>query len=509
MSVRQQTLGQFLSRIGNNVPLSRVPSLHQDIMTWIMDNMDGVEKLYEKMSSEALFEEIETCVRFFSNHMFDYHMHRTVQSTDILDLEEMLRRVHQDAIPSLSLRIRDDDDLIESKLWDSPACHLWEILSWAFFYMEPTKEALTKEPVSKQIAEFIKVWPCNVFIEGEEREYLLRELYVMYNRMMTGFVNREEEMSGHERFTPMWFFMIVSCSLDPTYLFPDYDPDTALIVLDPVERESISVLIKEFLETWKVEVEGQFEFVRILQHMMAFPGIREMFIYEQIFDKEEESYLNEIMAHLLRPNRTQKAILSFQPQHMKKINEFNYEIDDLISLFFDSDNPPFAFADSVKLLAFHYYIETHFIYKGWLWKTVVPLEAFHRHRHIAMQFSQTYPLILQLEPYRYRLLFQGEARYGTIESVLYQWIVASRQVGMPNTENPHDIPWCLTWAKWMPRYVNPEKLGSTEPYKFNIVFKNSGSSHSGVTRNEEIISLEEPDERAPKRPKLPDALDLI
>jgi hypothetical protein len=427
------------------------------------------------MDTMDLTEEISAFLEFMVERMYSYHLHKTVCAGDILDLNELKQRRNVSTIPSLSTRIRDDDKLIDTELWDSPALHMWMMMLWAFHYIDPTCEpTVNRDPkvnvLTKLIVDYIALWPVDAFCTGETRIVLKRELYALMIQIAANFMDRDDEddLTPYERFAPMWLFVMTSCVLDPTLLVPSFDPVADLLDISSTDKENVNLMCQDFLEYMDPECDVQFEFVRILQHAIAFPGLREIHIYEQIFNHPEDSLFNKLNAILLRPNRTSRGIQTFQRTQSTGLAKFNYEVSDLIELLDESKGVP-AHRDCFKLVVLHYYFDATFLHKGWFWKTVVPLEALLQHVRVAMEYSKRWPLFVLLQPYRLHLLYRERLEYGCAEAVIHKYLTITNNIGLPPVPRPESVPWSLTWAKWMPRLVNIEDLRGHRESKPKII----------------------------------------
>ncbi len=227
-------------------------------------------------------------------------------------------------------------------------------------------------------------------------------------------------------------------------------------------------MLKDFLNGWQPTDRTIKELTRLLGVCIAYPGIREVFIYSKIFNNPDDEFLNKVNVLAYRPQRTQEAMETFQKPQATLVEGFNSQLHTLGYFFDESDTPKYCFSDSYKLILQHYKIQQQMFYSGFLWVFVVPLEGIQKYKKELKAFGMKAPLILKLHPYRYSMYYKGKLVDGTIEQILYEWILNIKN-GIPSCESVEECPWILIWMKWMPSVVVPSEFLNQSAIKKNIV----------------------------------------
>lgn len=395
----------------------------------------------------------------------------------------------------INLSIIEDDLLIQNGFFDTLGMH-FNIVFMNFFRLlysnHETDELIAKldyTNIDNVICEFIKLW--KVDYESPRMEKLLLCLYGWYSKLYFGedviieenteieidtkedvFTKNKKRVkriqtrcTPHQIFSSIHFFVNTWVMLHPELIFPNYNPDLKVVRLN-----SVNVELKKFMQTTKFTDKVLDEIERTLYCYTLYPGLREVFIYSKVFNKESDEFINKVKLLGFRPRRQKEATRDFQNSLSKRIDGFNLLMHNL-NYFWDEDKfiDKEEITPAFKMLMHHFKVQSQMVYSYWHERFTRLQEAVMKDPEEIIKYSQKTPILLKLHPYNFCICHKGVIFNGSMDSLLQYWCEVNKNIGIIPFPELAECNTIRVIKKLVPGFVKLDKITHSQNIVKNMI----------------------------------------
>lgn len=408
-------------------------------------------------SREGL-NEVTSIQHTWTMYLFDNYYSSLFTNSDQDEIDPRDARFYGLSSTDSKIIKQETDDRVEfydSKHRDKPCMHLWLHwlkLNWKIHeamqqlgcgvdWIRSYKED-TDFQVIPSINKIVNAWPKR-FPTEQEASHLNKEL-TLFNLHVYAKMRRQKKVLQSELFASCHFFMHTYGMLHIHTITPDFRFNEH-VDNGNVNDNAMQLALENTIKIIMFDGDRGNNFKSIMWFMSIFPGLRDIYIYDETFDAEKDRVRKKIVSEFLIGHTliNKDALMKYQKQRYDFLMAGRRAIYDGFDYYLKMDNPSIF-----QLIVFHMRMEDEMRYNFFLFRFVIPFNAFIRYQQSALLYSEEYPLIVQVQPMEYGLLWQRRVvRYERITQLLTVWVSLIEGGRIRAEANVDTIPWVRYWGK--------------------------------------------------------------